>query len=363
VSAPVVAVREVVVTRAGRTILDVPALEVHDGEVLAIIGPNGAGKSTLLRVLALLEPPGRGAVTVRGAAATTPAARLALRRRMASVFQSPLLCDGTVAENAALALRFRGVGRAEAERRARPWLERLEVADLAARPARTLSGGEAQRVSLARALAAGPEVLFLDEPFAALDPPTREALLDDFARLMAETQTTAVFVTHERGEALRLGDRVAVLLDGRLAQVGPPAAVFGAPADEAVARFVGVENLLRGRVLRAADGVVEVAIGRHVVAAVGRAEVGETALIGVRPEAVVLEEAAAAPRTSARNRLAGTVVAVTTQGALARVVVDCGVPLTAVVTGPSIEAVGLAPGAPVVASFKASAAHLVRPGR
>jgi tungstate transport system ATP-binding protein len=358
----VLAVRDVVVARDGRAVLDVPALDVFEGEVLAVIGPNGAGKSTLLRVLALLEPPGRGAVTVRGAAATTPAERLALRRRMASVFQAPLLCDATVADNAALALRFRGVGRAEAERRARPWLERLGVADLAGRPARTLSGGEAQRVSLARALAAGPEVLFLDEPFAALDPPTREALLDDFARLIAETRTTAVFVTHDRGEALRLGDRVAVLLEGRLAQVGPPADVFGAPVAEPVARFVGVENLLPGRVLKAGDGLVEVAVGHHVVAAVGRAQVGEAALVGIRPEAVVLEAGGPGPRTSARNRLAGTVLQVAPQGALSRVVVDCGVRLTAVVTGPSVEAVGLAPGAAVVASFKASAAHLLRPG-
>jgi tungstate transport system ATP-binding protein len=358
----VIAARAVVVARDGRAVLDVPALDVHEGEVLAVIGPNGAGKSTLLRVLALLEPPGPGTVAFRGAVPSTAAESLALRRRMASVFQAPLLCDATVADNAALALRFRGVSRAEAGRRARGWLERLGVADLAGRPARSLSGGEAQRVSLARALAAGPEVLFLDEPFGALDPPTREALLDDFARLMADTHTTAVFVTHDRDEALRLGDRVAVLLEGRLAQVGPPAAVFGAPVDEPVARFVGVENLLPGRVLRTGDGLVDVAVGPHTIAAVGRARVGDAALVGVRPEDVILEQGLPDRPTSARNHLAGTVREVVARGALSRVVVDCGVRLTAVVTGPSVETVGLAPGAPVVASFKASAAHVVRPG-
>ncbi len=358
---PVLAARDVLVAYGGRAVLDVPALAVAAGEVLAVIGPNGAGKSTLLRVLALLEAPARGTVTFRGVTARSAAERLAFRRRMASVFQDPLLCDTTVAANVRLALAFRGVGRAEAERRVRPWLERLGIAHLAARPARTLSGGEAQRTSLARAFAAEPEALFLDEPFAALDPPSREALLDDLAALLAEARTTTVCVTHDRGEALRLGDRVAVLLEGRLAQLGRPEEVFSAPADEAVARLVGVENLLPGRVAAAADGLVEVAVGGRTITVAGAARVGEQALVGLRPEDLVLEPRAPGGPTSARNRLAGTVVQVAPLGALYRVVVECGPRLTAVVTRPSVETLGLAPGAAVGVSFKATAAHLVRP--
>jgi tungstate transport system ATP-binding protein len=360
----VLAARDVRVAYGGRTVLDVPALAVREGEILVAIGPNGAGKSTLLRVLALLEPPDGGTVAFRGAVPRSGAERLALRRRMASVFQTPLLCDTTVAANARLALDFRGVARVEADRRARAWLERLGIAHLADRPARTLSGGEAQRTSLARAFATGPEVLFLDEPFAALDAPTREALLDDLAGLLAEARTTTVFVTHDRTEALRLGDRVAVLLDGRVAQVGRPEAVFGAPADEAVARLVGVENLLPGRVVAARDGLVEVLVEGRTISVAGAARVGDTALVGLRPEDVVVE-----PRTpgggptSARNRLAGAVVQVAPLGALYRVVVDCGPRVTAVVTRPSVEELGLVSGAAVAVSFKASAAHLVRPGR
>ncbi len=358
-----IAAHDVLVAYGARAALDVPALAVAESEVLAVIGPNGAGKSTLLRVLALLEAPARGSVTVRGVPARSAAERLALRRRMASVFQNPLLCDTTVAANACLPLAFRGVARAEAARRVGPWLERLGIAHLADRPARTLSGGEAQRTSLARAFAAEPEVLFLDEPFAALDPPTREALLDDLAALLAAARTTTVFVTHDRDEALRLGDRVAVLLEGRIAQLGPPEEVFGAPADEAVARLVGVENLLPGRVVAARDGVVEVAVGERTLAVAGAARVGDHALVGLRPEDVVLEPRAPGGPTSARNRLAGTVVQVAPLGALYRVVVECGPRLTAVVTRPSVEALGLAPGAAVGVSFKATAAHLVRPGR
>ena len=164
-----------------------------------------------------------------------------------------------------------------------------------------------------------PEVLFLDEPFAALDAPTREALLDDLGRLLGATRTTTVLVTHDRAEALRLGDRVAVLLEGRLAELGLPERVFGAPGSEAVARFVGVENLLPGRVVAHADGLIEVEVGPVRVTVAGEARPGERVLVGLRPEDLTLAppEAARAderpepsgrphrPRHAARAPLAG----------------------------------------------------------
>ena len=182
-----------------------------------------------------------------------------------------------------------------------------------------LSGGEAQRVSLARAFAAAPDVLFLDEPFAALDAPTRETLLDDLGRLLAAAGTTTVLITHDRAEALRLGDRVAVLLEGRLAEVGPPERVFGSPVSEAVARFVGVENLLPGRVLSHGDGLVVVEVGARRVTVAGTAEAGERVLVGLRPEDLTLEAPAPRGATSAQNRLAGHVVRLTPLGPLWRV--------------------------------------------
>lgn len=356
----VLSLADVEVIYGGRRALAVPTLDVRPRETLAVIGPNGAGKSTLLRVLALLERPTRGRVALRGKPVGGEAERLALRRRMASVFQEPLLCDTTVAANARLALTFRGVGRAEADRRVRPWLERLGIVPLADRRARTLSGGEAQRTSLARAFAALPEVLFLDEPFAALDPPTREGLLGDLEGLLRETRTTTVLVTHDRAEALRLGHRVAALVDGRLAQVGVPAEVFGAPVDETVARLVGVENLLTGRVERVAPGVVEVVVGGRVVTVAGRGRPGDTALVGLRPEDVILEPAGPGGPTSAQNRLHGVVAEVTSLGLLYRVGVDCGFRVTAVVTRHAVEGLALAAGRAVSVTFKATAAHLIR---
>jgi tungstate transport system ATP-binding protein len=362
VSTPVLEAVDIEVRYDGQVVLDVPALDVRPGEVLAVIGPNGAGKSTLLRVLALLARPARGTVRFQGATPGTEAERLAWRRRMACVFQEALLCRGSVLYNARLASRLRGVPRAEADGRAREWLGRLGIAALAARPVDRLSGGEAQRTSLARAFAAMPEVLFLDEPFAALDAPTRETLLDDLGRLLLATRTTTVLVTHDRAEALRLGDRVAVLLEGRLVDLGPPERVFGAPASEAVARFVGVENLLPGRVTDHADGLVAVDVGPARVIAPGDARPGERVLVGLRPEDLTLVAPEVSGPTSAQNRLSGRIVRVTPLGALWRVALDCGVPLTALVTRPAVTTLALAPGVPVEVIFKATAVHLVRRG-
>jgi molybdopterin-binding protein len=362
VSTPVLEATNVEVGYDGQVVLAVPALDIRPGEVLAVIGPNGAGKSTLLRVLALLMRPPRGTVRLHGTAPTSEAERLAWRRRMACVFQEPLLCRGSVLYNAGLACRLRGVARPEADRRARDWLGRLGIAALTDRAVDRLSGGEAQRTSLARAFAAMPDVLFLDEPFAALDAPTREGLLDDLGRLLGATGTTTVLVTHDRAEALRLGDRVAVLLDGWLAQVGPPAAVFGAPASEAVARFVGVENLLPGRVVAVTDGLAEVDVGAARLTVATTARPGERVLVGCRPEDLTLAPASAGGPTSAQNRLAGRIVGLAPLGPLWRVGVDCGVALTALVTRPAVETLALAPGVPVTVSVKATALHLVRRG-
>jgi tungstate transport system ATP-binding protein len=362
VSAPVLEALDLEVRYDGQIVLDVPALDVRPGEVLAVIGPNGAGKSTLLRVLALLARPTRGTVRIQGATPASEAERLVWRRRMACVFQEALLCRGSVLYNARLASRLRGVARPEADRRAREWLGRLGIEALADRPVDRLSGGEAQRTSLARAFAAMPEVLFLDEPFAALDAPTREALLDDLGWLLGATRTTTVLVTHDRAEALRLGDRVAVLLEGRLAELGPPERVFGAPASEAVARFVGVENLLPGWVKAQGPGVIVVDVGVVQVTAAGDARPGERVLVGLRPEDLTLGVPETAGPSSAQNRWPGRIVRVTPLGALWRIAVDCGVPLTALVTRPAVAALALAPGVPVEVTFKATAVHIVRRG-
>ena len=237
----VVALGNVQVRYGAATVLDAPSFDVFDSEIVAVIGANGAGKSTLLKVLGLLQQPTCGKVYFRGEMAT-PANSFALRRRTASVLQTPLLLDSTVYANAALGLKLRAVNPEEIERRLQPWLERLGIAHLAARPARTLSGGEARRTCLARALVLEPELLLLDEPFSALDAPSREALLLDLQQVLPQSAAAVVIVTHDLYEAAALADRIGVLSQGKLLQMGPMEEVLTNPVSEEVAAFVAVQN-------------------------------------------------------------------------------------------------------------------------
>ncbi len=345
----------------GETALEVPEIKVHEGEVLALIGPNGAGKSTLLRVLGLLEPPTSGSLLFRGHPISGNSSDLlALRRRLACVFQEALLCDATVEANAALGLRLHGRPSREVAARVNTWLERLGITHLAKRRARTLSGGEAQRVSLARAFAIQPEVLLLDEPFAALDPPTRAELLTLLQELLRQEGCATVFVTHDREEALRLGDRIAVIMDGCIRQIGIPAEVFGHPTSEEVARFVGVETILDGRVIGDREGLLTVEVDGVKIEALGRVSVGEHVLVCLRPEDLVIRRDERAAAESARNHLPGRVVEATRLEAQYRVRISCGPQVVALITKQSFEELGLAPGSSLTVSFKASAVHLIR---
>jgi len=354
---------EIEVSGGGRPILRVPQLLVMESELLAVIGPNGAGKSTLLRVIGLLEAPASGTVLFRG----QPADRgdlIALRRRMASVFQEPLLCDTTVFENVALGLRFRRLPGPAVTSRVEFWLGQFGIAHLARRHARTLSGGEAQRVALARALVLKPELLLLDEPFSSLDQPTREALMEELGIILRRDWITTIFVTHDRDEAVVLGDRVAVMMGGEILQLDEAARLFRAPVSADVARFVGVETIVDGRVLSESDGLALVEAGGEKIEVAAAVAPGERVRLCLRPEDVTLVPAESpASGGSARNRLAGRVVRLIPGGLHVRVVVDCGVPLVALVTHRSVDELGLREGISVVATFKATAPHLIRLGR
>ena len=361
-SAPKLSLRDVRVTRGAHDILRVPGLDVLEGEVLAVIGPNGAGKTTLLLVLALLEHPSAGRVLFEGGAAG--GRELPLRRRMAVVFQEALLLRRSVLDNVAIGLGLRGMPRAQRLERSRHWMERFGIAHLAGRSARSLSGGEAQRASLARAFALEPEVLLLDEPFRALDQPTREALLEELAGVLADTGITTVFVTHERDEAARLGHRVAVMLDGEVRQVGPPSEVFSAPVDEGVAALVGVETVVPGRAVALGGGLSRLEVAGQAIEAVVEGIGSPDVLVCLRPEDIVLSPLNGVVPASARNRLRGVIRRVSCVGALARVTIDCGFPLVAVITTRSLDDLKLAAGQEIVASFKASAVHVIpRSGR
>ncbi len=352
---------DIVVRHGDAAVLDIPRLEIFFGETLALIGPNGAGKSTLLRVLGLLEPPSAGAVYFRGERANGANA-LGMRRRMASVFQEPLLLNASVYDNAALGLKVRRFDRAELRRRVVPWLERLGIAHLAARHARTLSGGELQRTSLARALALDPELLLLDEPFSSLDPATRESLLVDLRDILRQTGVTAVFVTHDRHEAFMLGTRVGVLCEGKLLQLGAGPEVFTRPADEKVADIVGAEARIRAIVESCRGDLARLRFDGGAAEARGDFPPGASVVLCLRPEDVRLSRESGCE--SSINRLAVTVVKIIPSTPHCRLLLASRAgPLSALVPRAAFESLGVREGDALYASFDSAALHVIAPAK
>jgi len=347
-------------------------VDIAAGSMLVLFGPSGAGKTTILRQIAGLERPDRGTIQFDGDVWCDSARdvwRPPQGRRVGVVFQEPTLFPHlTVGDNIRYGVRLvsgwgqTGVGLVS-DTSTTPSAEiatLLGVADLENRYPRALSGGEAQRVALARALAIGPRLLLLDEPFAALDAPTRVRLRRDVRALLQTTGTPAILVTHDRTEALAMGDLVAVVIGGRVRQVGPIADVFSHPADAGVAASLGVEAVLPARVLGSSAGLIEVAVDDVVLYVAERDPIaaGSQVYACIRAEDVT-HETRAAGQASTRNHLAAHLVSITSEGPIDRVALDCGFPLDALITRRSRDEMRLAPGAEVTVAIKATSIHLI----
>ena len=352
--------KDIQVVRGGTLLLDISWFFIHEGEILSLIGPNGAGKTTLLQTLSYLSKPFQGELFFKGKKIEANHSVLEYRRKLAMVFQEPLLFDTTVFNNVASGLKIRGMARGEIGQRVTEQLDRFGIGHLGNRSARTLSGGEAQRASLARAFALRPEILLLDEPFASLDPPTRDSLLEDLEQILRQTRTTAVFATHDRMEALRLSDRIAVMNIGRILQMGSSVEVMNHPVDEFVASFVGVETILSGKVIKRNGGTFVASIEGREVEVVGDAHLGETVVLCIRPENVTLSTRSSEEGTSARNVFPGRIEKIVSLGFFQKIELNCGFPLVAYVTNHSLEELSLAVGKEVKASFKATAVTVMR---
>jgi len=201
--------------------------------------------------------------------------------------------------------------------------------------------------------------LLLDEPFSPLDAPTRNALIEDFRSLLSNTEVTTVFITHDQEQALSLGDRVAVMLDGNLRQIGSPEKVFSSPSDSEVANFLGVENVLPGEVMSSREGKISVNVQGQLLEAIGDEKTGRNIFFCLRPEDITIWKASDMPPSSARNIITGTITSILPQGPLLQVKINCGFTLTALITRVSAQDLELELGSKVSASFKASAAHLI----
>ena len=342
-----------------RDILKNINLRVDKGEVLALIGPTGAGKTTLLRLLDLIDMPTSGKVHFDGVdTADSPKVRLEIRRRMAFVLQKPVVFNASVYDNVACGLKWRGVGGDSLREKVTRILEMVGLSADKKRNARTLSGGEAQRVAIARAIVVEPEVLLLDEPTANLDPLSASRIEELIANIIQHYATTVIMATHDMSQGQRLADRIGVLMNGELLQTGDARDVFASPMSRAVAEFVGVENIIEGKVVSSGDGVVTIDGGGRFIEAVSDYDTGDAVGACVRPEDVTLSLSRVS--SSARNSFEGEVTWVVAMGPLTRVEVDCGFPLVVLVTKRSAEELGLEKGKRVYATFKATGVHVIK---
>ena len=353
------------------------ALDVAPGEYMVILGPTGGGKTVLLETIAGLHGTRRGQILMNGEDATTTPPE---GRGIGFVYQDYALFPHlNVADNIAFGLtqrrgrrrrrrrrrgrRRRGrrhrvlprrEARAVARQRVNEMAELLSIEHLLHRSPSTLSGGEQQRVALARALIVKPRLLLLDEPLSAIDPPTREDLQRELARLHGALGTTTIHVTHDFEEAVALGDRIAVMNAGRIVQVGPPEEIFRRPASEFVARFVGVRNILQGDLQPGKDGYKLLALNGIRIAVV--TELTGRVHASVRPEDIFIFQELR--RSSVRNTFRGRIVEITDRGTLLYVTVQLPPDLTCVITRRSLEELELAVGQEVSIGFKASAVHV-----
>lgn len=343
-------------------------LAVARGEVLVVLGRNGAGKSVTLETIAGFHRPDNGRVRIGGRDVTALPPE---QRNVAFLVQNfGLFPHLSVAQNVAIARRRRArIATAVRDVASPPigddaaLLAYFGVAHLAERLPAELSPGEKQRVALARALAGAPDLFLFDEPFSALDAETRAQLREELKSFLRALATPAIFVSHDRTDARALADTIAVLRDGAIVQRGAAADVFQKPTNSFVARLVGVENVLSGRIIETTESGASVEIGKQILRALAPARpipIGSSAVLGIRGEDVVvsLPEAKGTPSPTF-NQLDGRITGLRDEGPLVALAIDCGWPLRAYLLAPQARAMKLNPGCAATIEIAPAAIHVM----
>jgi molybdopterin-binding protein len=336
----------------GEFVLNDITLNIEEGEYFIILGPTGAGKTVLLESIAGLYPIKRGEIRLRGKEMTRVEPE---KRRISIVYQDHVLFPHlSVKDNIAFGLRMNKAAPDEQKDRLKWVAELLGIGNLLHRRPDTLSGGEKQKVALGRAIVTQPELLLVDEPLSALDPETRESVQQELRQLHRALGITILHVTHDFEEAISLGNRIAVIGEGHLMQVGTPEEIFRHPNSEFVARFALTRNIFVGAAARKAsmDTVFKVDGTEFIIAA----DANGTHHASIRPEDILISSEPI--HSSARNCFPGTITHVVDKGSTLYVTVNIPPELSCLVTRHSFQEMGLHEGKKVYVTFKASSVHL-----
>jgi molybdate/tungstate transport system ATP-binding protein len=328
--------------------------QVNKGEYFVILGPTGAGKTLLLEIIAGIHLAQEGHVFLDGEDVTHEPPE---KRNIGFLYQDySLFPHFTVEKNIEYGLKVRGVSPEKRKEKIEALMEMLNIGMLRERDPTTLSGGEQQKVAMARALAIDPKILLLDEPFSALDENTQTRLITEMKEIHRREGITVIHVTHDQEEAMILADRIAILIEGRIVQIGTPHEIFYQPLNTEIAQFVKIENIWEGTVISKKRDEITVAVnGAHITAIASGFAVGNAVRVIVRPEEIVIGTG----KTSARNVLQGTITSLTRRGFLYRVVIDCGICVVASVTTHSVESLHLKEGKEITLFFKATATQII----
>lgn len=329
------------------------SLHIPENEYFVLLGPTGAGKTLILELIAGFHIPRKGRILLNNSDVTHLPPE---KRNIGFVYQDySLFPHMTVKDNISFGLEMHKAPQMEIERKVEDTMNLIGISHLKERHPSTLSGGEQQRVSLARALATNPKILLLDEPLGALDPRTQRFLREELKRIHKTQNVTTIHVTHDQTEALILADRIGVIMNGEIVQVGSPHELFNRPINERIAEFVGVENVLKGTIKSNKDGLALIDVDNHEVCALTGIKDGKVDVF-IRPENIVLSKNPL--RSSARNVFKNRITKITNLGPILNVELDNG--LEIFITKQSAEEMSLKQGVQVYASFKATATHVSR---
>jgi len=331
------------------------SLEVKQGEYFVILGPTGSGKTLLLELIVGLYIPNKGKIFIEGKDITYEVPE---KRNLGFLYQDySLFPHFSVRKNIEYGMKLRNMSKTEIDNKLKELSKMFKIQNLMHRDVTTLSGGEQQRVALARALATNPKVLLLDEPFSALDENTKANLISEMKELHRKEGITFIHVTHSQEEAMILADRIGIIMNGTIVQVGTPEEIFYKPKTKEIARFVKIENIWEGKVIEKRNEEIVIEIkGKKIVAISNHFKVGDEVRLIIRPEDVVIGKG----NTSARNVFKGVVSDVIKHGFYNIVRIDCGFQVEAAVTKQSIENLNIKEGKNINIFFKASSIQVIK---